>query len=126
MTTPETSRTHHQRRSTELVKKNKTALCTLYRSLGGLGGIHPPEQWHKDEIINSIIDIEWRRLPEDNKLPDPPRLAPPCDECGQGQFARAHGYDGTHHYRYTHNPDVGMVPESEAEAERLDQLAKAA
>lgn len=124
MTTPETRNTHHRRRSTELNKQNKTALCALYRSLGGLGGIHPPEKWRKDEVLNSIIDIEWGRLPDDHKLPDPPRLTPPCDECGQGGSATAHRYGGTHNYRYTHNPDVAWVPESEKEAERLALLAQ--
>ncbi len=126
MTNPETRQTHYNRRSTELNRQNKTSLCALYRSLGGLGGIHPPEKWRKDEVITSIIDIEWDRLPEDRKLPDPPRLSPPCDNCGHGQDALAHRYGGDHHYTYTHNPDVAWVPVSEAEAERIKTLTPTA
>lgn len=124
MSAPESRQAHDLRRSSELDKQKKRALCSLYRSLGGLGGIHPPEEWRKDEVITAIVDVEWRRLPEDRKLPDPPRLTPPCGTCGQGQDARAHHSGGTHNYSYTFDPDVEWVPESEAEAERLELLAK--
>lgn len=120
----ETRHQHWLRRSLELNRKRKAELCTLYRRLGGLGGIHPPEKWRKDEVITSIVEMEWDRLPADQKKPDPPRLTPPCDECGQGQNATAHHYGGDHHYRYTHNPDAVWVPESEAEAARLEQLER--
>lgn len=109
------------RRGRELDKKRKADLCALYRRLGGLGGIHPPEKWRKDEVVSSIVDIEWGRLPEEQKLPDPPRMTPPCDECGAGQEARAHRHGGDHHYRYTAS-DKPWVPESEEEAERLEKL----
>ena len=41
--------------STELAKMTKTQLCALYRQMGGLGGMYPPEKWRKDEIISSIL-----------------------------------------------------------------------
>jgi hypothetical protein len=120
----ETRTQHWRRRGAELDKKRKADLCAMYRQLGGLGGKYPPEKWRKDEVITSIIEIEWDRLPEDRKLPDPPRLTPPCDVCGKGENATAHRYGGDHHHRNTFNPDQEWVPESEAEAERLEQLAK--
>lgn len=112
-----------QRRGSELQRMRKNYLCTLYRSLGGLGGKYPPEKWRKDELASSIVDIEWARMPDGEKLPDPPRLTPPCDVCGRGSFAVAHRYGGEHHYRYTADPEAKWVPESEEEAERLEQLA---
>jgi hypothetical protein len=110
------------RRGRELNKLRKAELVALYRVLGGLGGTHPPEKWYKSEVISSIVDMEWGRLPEDQKKPDPPRMTPPCDVCGGGQEATAHRAGGDHHYRYTSNPDTPWVPESEAEAERIAQL----
>lgn len=118
----ETKQQHRMRRSLELNKRSKSALCARYRSLGGYGGIHPPEKWYKEEIISSIVEIEWSRVPEDQKLPDPPHLTPPCDVCGQGENVAAHRYGGDHHYTYTHNPDAKWVPVSEAEADRLADL----
>ncbi len=118
---PETKHQHWSRRGLELGKIRKAQLCTMYRQLGGLGGIHPPEKWRKDEVISSIVDMEWSRLPEDQKLPDPPRLCPPCDVCGLGEQAEPHRHGGDHHYYYTFDPDKPWVPVSEAEAERLAQ-----
>lgn len=120
---PETKAQHWLRRGPELSRQRKTDLVALYRRLGGLGGIHPPEKWRKEEIVTSIIEMEWTRLPEERRLPDPPSMTPPCDICGKGENATAHRYGGDHHYRFTHNPDAKWVPESEAEAERLEKLA---
>jgi hypothetical protein len=115
---PETKQQHWLRRGQQLRVKRKAELCALYRRLGGLGGIHPPEKWTKDEVVTSIIEIEWRRLPDDQKIPDPPFLTPPCDECGAGENATAHHYGGDHNYRYTQS-DKPWVPASEKEAERI-------
>lgn len=81
----------------------KTPLIDLYRRLGGLGGAHPVHQWRKDEIISSIIDMEWSRLPETVKMPDRPIFDPPCDGCGTGPESFYHSIDNTdgHHYHYT-------------------------
>lgn len=114
----------YRRRSKELGRYAKADLCVEYRRLGGLGGLYPPEKWRKDEVISSICDMEWDRLPEDQRKPDPPMLTPPCDLCGMGESAKAHRFDGGHNYRYTHDPDVTWVPESEEEAERLKLLAE--
>lgn len=112
----ETQQQHWQRRGAELLKLRKADLCAMYRRLGGLGGKYPPELWRKDEVVSSIIDIEWSRLPEDQKAPDPPRFSPPCDVCGKGQNATpAHRHGGDHHYTHTHNPDVAWVPDEETE-----------
>lgn len=108
-TTPETKAQHWQRRSRELSKMSKAALCALYRKMGGMGGVHPPEKWYKDEVVSSIVDIEWTRLPEDQKAPEPPRFTPPCDTCGKGENATAHRYGGDHHYVNTFDPDVEWV-----------------
>ena len=118
----ETKQQHWLRRGLELNKVTKGQLCTMYRQLGGLGGTHPVEKWYKEEIISSIVDMEWSRLPEDQKKPDPPRLTPPCDICGKGENATAHRYAGDHNWRNTYDPDKAWVPESEAEAERLEQM----
>jgi hypothetical protein len=119
----ETRQQYWIRRSAELSKHTKATLCARYRAMGGLGGKYPPEKWRKDEVATSIIDIEWDRLPAEQKLPDPPRLTPPCDTCGKGENATTHRYGGEHHYTNTWDPDAKWVPESEAEAERLEQLA---
>lgn len=57
------------------------------------------------------------------------RFTPPCDTCGQGESATAHGAvvkgrrrPGMHNYTYTFDPEAKWVPESEAEAERLKRL----
>lgn len=121
----ETKMQHWRRRGAELSKHTKAGLCARYRELGGLGGKYPLEKWRKDEVINSIVEMEWDRLPEDRKLPDPPRLTPPCDVCGKGQNATAHRVGGDHNYTNTFDQDQQWVPESEAEAERLEQLAMA-
>lgn len=112
------------RRRATLDRLRKGELLVRYRELGGLGGIHPPEKWRKDELVSSIVDMEWGRLPEGEKLPDPPHLTPPCDVCDLGQFALAHALGGSHHYAYTHAPEKKWVPESEAEAERLKRLER--
>jgi hypothetical protein len=114
----ETRMQHWRRRGAELGKLRKAELCALYRRLGGMGGIHPPESWRKDEVITSITEIEWQRLPADQKLPDPPRREPPCDECGTGSESLIH-QTREHHYRNTYDPDKAWVPVSEAEAERI-------
>lgn len=111
-------------RRQELARLTKGELCALYRRLGGLGGSAPPEKWEKEEVANSIVGIEWDRLPDDQKLPDPLRLCPPCDACGKGEQAASHGPAG-HHYHYTHDPDAEWVPVSEAEADRLVKLGLA-
>lgn len=112
----ETKREHWTRRGRELNKMRKADLCALYRRLGGLGGIHPPEKWRKDEVITSITEMEWSRLPEDQKKPDPPRLTPPCDTCGKGENAPAHRYGGDHNYVTTHNPNKAWVPADGSDA----------
>lgn len=121
---PEIRQQHWLRRSRELHKIPKAQLCAQYRQLGGLGGTHPPEKWTKEEVVNSIVHMEWERLPEDEKLPDPPRLTPPCDLCGKGENALAHQYGGDHNWRNTFDPDQKWVPVSEAEAERLEELGR--
>jgi hypothetical protein len=98
------------RRGRELHAMRKSELCALYRQLGGLGGIHPPEKWTKDEVVNSVADIEWRRLPDDQKQPAEQLMSPPCDTCGKGEGTAAHRYGGSHHYAYTHRPDREWVP----------------
>lgn len=118
----ETKMQHWRRRHRELNKTTKAQLCVLYRQLGGLGGMHPPEKWRKDEVITSITEMEWDRLPEDQKLPDPPRLTPPCDVCGKGTHATAHRAGGDHNWRNTAVPEQQWVPESEDEEQRLLQL----
>lgn len=120
--TAETRTQYWMRRGSVLGHMRKPQLVALYRKLGGLGGIHPPEKWYKEEIISSIVDMEWSRLPEDQKKPDPPRLTPPCDTCDGGQNAFAHRAGGDHNYNYVHDPDKAWVPESEAEAERIQRL----
>lgn len=112
------------KRSLELGRKRKEALCWKYRELGGGGGSHPVERWSKEEVVAAIVDMEWRALPLSVKLPDPPALTPPCDVCGAGQQSTAHRYGGDHHYVHTFRPDQEWVPESEAEAERLARLAQ--
>ncbi|WP_433860288.1 hypothetical protein [Streptomyces kronopolitis] len=119
---PETKTQHWQRGGQELNKMTKGQLCTLYRQMGGLGGTHPPEKWTKEEVVHSVVDMEWSRLPEEQKLPDPPRLTPPCDTCGKGENATAHRYGGDHHWTNTFDPDQKWVPESEAEEKRLTDL----
>lgn len=37
---------------------SKFTLCRRYRTLGGFGGIHPPEQWRKDELVYAVLDLE--------------------------------------------------------------------
>lgn len=118
----ETRTQHWVRRGGELDRKRKAELCAMYRQLGGLGGKYPPEKWRKDEVITSIVEIEWSRLPAERKRPDPPRLTPACDECGKGEYAAPHHYGGDHNYHYTHDAEKPWVPESEAEAERLARL----
>lgn len=113
---------HWLRRGAALSKLRKAELCAMYRALGGLGGKYPPEKWRKDEVVTSIVEMEWSRLPEDAKLPDPPRMTPPCDTCGGGQNAEAHRYGGDHHYRNTFDADAAWVPESEKEAIRIEGL----
>jgi hypothetical protein len=55
-------------RRRELAKLTKSRLCALYRTgvrtpdgrIGYyVGGLHPPEQWRKDEVINTILGIEF-------------------------------------------------------------------
>lgn len=94
----ETRQAYFNRRRPELNKHPKAALCRLYRSLGGLGGVHEPEKWRKDEVLSSIVDIEWRRLPEGDKLPDPPLFDPPCDTCGGGYWPQ---HPDDHNYSIT-------------------------
>lgn len=98
------------RRGLELNKFRKVELCGTYRGLGGLGGIHPPESWRKDEIISSIVDIEWGRRPEDQKAASPQLMCPPCAHCGRGEGAPPHRYGGSHYYRYVFNPLTPDVP----------------
>lgn len=101
----ETRTQHWRRRSTELAKHTKHTLCAKYRALGGLGGTQPPEKWRKDEVINSIVDIEWSRLPDSAKAEEHGPFDPPCETCGQSY--QPHPKD--HHYHYTH----GAAPEAE-------------
>ncbi|WP_405807797.1 hypothetical protein [Streptomyces sp. NBC_01187] len=120
--TAQTRQDHWLFRGQELSKLSKSRLCALYRSLGGLGETYPPEKWTKEEVVNLIVEMEWDRLPANQKLPDPPRLSPPCDTCGKGEQAAPHRGGGDHNYSYTHDPDVEWVPESETEADRLAKL----
>lgn len=101
------------RRGRALHKMRKAELCALYRKLGGLGGIHPPEKWTKEEVVNSVADIEWGRLPDDAKKAAPEMMSPPCDTCGKGQDVSAHRHGGSHHYVVTHDPDKEWVPSME-------------
>lgn len=101
------------RRGRELHKLRKAELITLYRSLGGLGGTYPPEKWTKEEVLTSVADIEWRRLPDDAKKAAPEHMSPPCDECGKGQDVSAHQYGGSHNYVVTHDPCKAWVPSRE-------------
>lgn len=49
------------RRRAELEHMAKAALCALYREMGYCGGMHPPETWRKDEVINAILVLEEDR-----------------------------------------------------------------
>jgi len=100
---------YHRRRARELNRQNKAVLCALFRRLGGMGGVHPPEKWRKDEVVAAITDMEYRRLPDAQKKPEPPLMCPPCDKCGGGENARAHRYGGEHHYVNTYDPDATWV-----------------
>lgn len=60
--------TTRENRRRELAAMTKTALCRMYRDgvttphgtvSRWIGGMHPPEQWRKDEVISSILDIEY-------------------------------------------------------------------
>lgn len=115
----ETRMEHFARRRAVLERKRRIELEVLYRQMGGLSSV---ARWRKDEVVNAVVEMEWRRLPAADKKPDPPRLTPPCDECGGGQGVTAHRYGGDHHYTYLYNPETPWVPESEAEAERLAEL----
>lgn len=44
----------------ELSKMKKPALCALYRQLGHVWSAHPLEKWAKEEIIGSILEIEFK------------------------------------------------------------------
>lgn len=101
------------RRGRELHGMRKAELIALYRKLGGLGGTYPPEKWTKDEVLTSVADIEWRRLPDDAKKAAPEQMSPPCDECGKGQDVAAHAYGGSHHYVVTNDPCKPWVPSRE-------------
>jgi len=98
------------RRGRQLHQMRKSALCALYRQLGGLGGIHPPEKWTKDEVVTAVAEIEWSRLPDDQKEPAEQLMSPPCDVCGKGEGVTAHTVDGSHNYQHTHKPDTPWVP----------------
>jgi hypothetical protein len=112
----ETRDQHWQRRSPELAKRTKADLVALYRRMGGMGGTHPPEKWYKEELISSIVDMEWRRLPEEVKVTDPILFSHPCDVCGNGQGDPAHAAGGEHHYCYTFDPAGRLVPHREEPA----------
>ncbi|MFJ6530868.1 hypothetical protein ACIQMZ_37180 [Streptomyces longwoodensis] len=121
--TAETRTQHITRRAAELRRLTKAQLIDKYRSLGGRGGYIPVEKWPKDDVLSAVLDREWDRLPESAKIPDPPLMSPPCDECGKGQHARVHGGgDGrgfTHNYRNTHDPDQQWVPAYDPPAGRM-------
>lgn len=104
----ETRTEHWLRRGKELHRSSKAQLCRRYRSMGGLGGAHPPEKWRKDEVVTSIIEIEWSRLPAEAKKPDPPVMCPPCDRCGKGEDDHPHGHD--HLYVNTYDPQQQWIP----------------
>lgn len=101
------------RRGRELHGMRKAELIALYRKLGGLGGTYPPEKWTKEEVLTSVADIEWRRLPDDQKKAAPEHMSPPCDECGKGQDVAAHAYGGSHNYVVTNDPCKPWVPSRE-------------
>lgn len=45
----------------QLGKMSKAQPCQLYRQMGGLGGMYPPEKWRKDEVISSILYAQQAR-----------------------------------------------------------------
>lgn len=47
-----------RQRGADLSRMTKAQLISRYRQLGGLGGIHPPEKWRKDELVTSILEME--------------------------------------------------------------------
>lgn len=55
--------TARDQRIRQLCKMSRPALARLYRSLGGLGGIHEPETWSNDDLISSVLDMEGLGLP---------------------------------------------------------------
>jgi hypothetical protein len=68
-------------RRAELAQMTQPALAALYRRLGYIGGMHPPETWHKDEIIESILTMEMERRGE---APGCARCTSPGLWCGEG------------------------------------------
>ena len=92
---PETKTQHWHRRGRELNRMRKAELCALYRRLGHVWSANPLESWRKDEIVNGIIDVEWRALPDEVKAPTPEPVEPPCAEgCGLtvGEHTKATGH----------------------------------
>lgn len=59
-------------RREDLDQMTQPALCALYRELGYLGGKHPVETWHRDEIIGCILAIQ-----------QPTSVPAGCDTCQQ-------------------------------------------
>jgi hypothetical protein len=66
MTAPDRPSREDRRR--ELAALPKARLCSMYRTgvyapngrVGRYaGGMYPPEQWRKDEVISSILEIEY-------------------------------------------------------------------
>lgn len=52
-------RVPRDRRAVELSRMSKRDLVARYRALGGIGGIHPPEKWSADDLIASILSMEF-------------------------------------------------------------------
>lgn len=95
---PETRMEHWLRRGRELDKMRKADLCAMYRRMGYLWSPHPPEKWRKDEVVNSIVDLEWGSLPDDRKAPEPEVHEPPCAECGGTPDDHTEGEGHRYHY----------------------------
>jgi hypothetical protein len=96
---PETKQQHWLRRGGELNKMRKAELCALYRRLGHVWSANPLESWRKDEIINGIADLEWTRLPDEQKVATPEPVELPCVE-GCGLTMDEHTQATGHLYTY--------------------------
>lgn len=71
--------TPYERRQ-ELDRLTQPVLCAMYRQLGYVGGLHPPETWRKGEVIDSILAIE------DQPTDGCDKCRVPGNWCGDGGF----------------------------------------
>lgn len=88
-------------RAMRLNRMTKTQLIDMYRRgiknpYGSLvrygGGAHPPEHWRKDEVVNTILAIEFPGGPRHAERHDyspTERVGNPCERCG---FGRHHSW----------------------------------